>query len=73
MNLGNETCSAEYIIEHKKRELHPCRDRCDENPKCNFFYHNENNECHLYRLCDDKRIPKVIGDTFEKQKGDMPS
>ena len=73
MNLGNETCSTEYIIEHGKWALNPCRDRCDENPQCKFFYSNERNGCHLYSSCDDKRFPAVIGNTFEKQKGAMPS
>ena len=63
-----QTCDDKYrITEMENSEEAKCKEQCDKNSECAFFFFNEGNWCILYKMCTDKRtVAGKKGSTYKK-------
>ena len=53
-------------------ETWQCKNECDKENKCKFFWHNSNKACYLFRWCKDpwgQARPTFKGSLFKKDEG----
>ena len=55
--------------DYKNETIPTCKEKCDEDERCAFFFINSKRWCALYQSCDQKRKPTNSGYTFKRLKG----
>ena len=72
------SCSHKFAVKiHIEMDTMECKQICDEDPSCNYFYTNDTKYCMIYEFCGDfvdtKKDTRTVlgrsGATFEKIKG----
>ena len=64
------TCATKFAVGGKSRTTREiCKEDCNNNPDCKFFFFNEKNWCGLYSSCDQLRTTKDGGTTYKKIRG----
>ena len=72
------TCSDEYFLSqiihmsHKSnlhKSLWECKEMCDKDERCAYFFMNTDEWCATYKSCHQTRIPKLFGSTYKKHDG----
>ena len=61
-------------IRRESTNLEACRDMCDKDDECNFFFINSKQKCVTYRQCDEDKRERRGGEpgtTYEKIKGNQ--
>ena len=74
------SCSHKFAVKvYIETDAMQCKQVCDEDQNCNFFYTNETKYCMIYQLCGDyeymqkdtRTVSGRSGATFEKIKGKL--
>ena len=64
---GKKSCSFDYVISiHNDFNLKRCKELCDADEDCIFFFFNVDLACIAYESCHDYSVTKVAGQTFRK-------
>ena len=68
IDAKEKTCDGSNIIGNAFTgvEKSKCETRCNEDPKCMFFFYNVNKRCALFASCDDLGETDNTGTTFAK-------
>ena len=63
----NETCDAKNrISKHTDYTIQQCKDLCDSQTTCKFFFVNADYICSSYTSCNDRLGSFLPGSTFQK-------
>ena len=69
---SKESCSYDSVISiHMDFNLEKCKELCDTDEKCRFFFIDVQLTCVAYESCNDRRQTNFVGTTFGKYKGNL--
>ena len=67
-----KTCSSKYRISQRPNfDEAKCMKLCTDEVRCSFFYINNGGWCVTYAMCDELRVPHMLGTTFKMKKGNI--
>ena len=61
------TCNDKFRIEYSSNQnTSKCKEFCDQNTGCKYFFFHDGAACILYSSCIEKRTPGFYGSTYQK-------
>ena len=63
------TCYRNQIAITTNTDVVTCRNSCEKDATCNYFFFDEDKKCRTFRTCVERQSMRHFGQTYQKAKG----